>query len=208
MDGVLISCRSSWQLIHDELGTDNNEDLKAYIRGEIDDEEFIKRDVTKWMDKGIKTRSDLERILSKAPRTEGLLETISSLKGRVKTAIVSAGLDLIADQIARESGIEYVLANGLEVDDEGRLGGRGVVRVPLRDKGKPFIDLCELLGIDPKRAVAIGNSKFDVPMLKHAGLGISFNPIDEEIGRNSDVIVRGSMVGILPFISTTQQRRV
>jgi phosphoserine phosphatase len=207
MDGVLISCRSSWQMVHGELGTDNREDLEAYVRGEIDDGEFIRRDLAKWMERGIETRSDLEAILSKAPRAEGLLETIDSLRGRVKTAIVSAGLDIIAKQIAEESGIEYVLANGLEVDGDGRLVGRGIVKVPLRDKGKPFVDLCRSLSINPRRAVAIGNSSFDIPMFEQAGLGIALNPVDEEVERISDAIVRGSMVGILAHIFETQKRR-
>ena len=204
MDGVLISCISSWQIVHDELGTDNTEDLNAYVRGDIDDDEFIRRDVTRWMKKGIETRSDLERILSKAPRTEGLLETVNILKGKVKMAVVSAGLDLIADQIAKESGIEYVLANGLKVDEKGKLNGEGIVRVPLRDKGKPFTDLCRSLGVDPKRAVAIGDSRFDIPMLRRAGLGIAFNPVDEEVEKSSDIVVKGPITGILPFIFKTQ----
>ena len=208
MDGVLLSCRSSWQLIHDKLGTDNSDDLHAYIEGEIDDAEFIRRDVSRWLAKGARTKRDLEEMLSGAPRVDGLVETINSLRGRMKTAIVSAGLDLIADRIAHESGMDYVMANGLEFDDQEVLTGEGLVRVPLRDKGGPFLDLCGSVGIDPRRAVAIGNSRFDVPMLVEAGLGIAFNPVDDEIRENSDFVVVGTMTGILPILYEHGKRRI
>ena len=48
MDGVLVDTVSSWRFVHKYFSMDNQESVKAYIKGEIDDLEFIKKDVSKW----------------------------------------------------------------------------------------------------------------------------------------------------------------
>ena len=65
MDGVLTDIMSSWKYVHDYFGTCNDQSVDDYLKGEIDDLEFIRRDVSLWQknDKPV-TRDKLVEILS------------------------------------------------------------------------------------------------------------------------------------------------
>jgi len=120
MDGVLIEERSSWRLVHDALGTSNEDSFKAYMRAEIDDLEFMRRDIELWLRKGITSISQVEGILQGATMMRGVSECVRPLRrwGAV-LAIVSGGLDLLAERLGKEWGFSYVAANGLAADQEG-----------------------------------------------------------------------------------------
>ena len=51
-DGVLASNGSSWQSIHESFGTENKEMFARFVNSEIDDDEFMADDVSKWMARG------------------------------------------------------------------------------------------------------------------------------------------------------------
>ena len=193
MDGVLADTISSWKSIHDYFGTSNEQSVDDYLRGNIDDLEFIKRDISLWKTNGSLTTKDVvQNILFDTPLMEGAEECISFLrKNNIKTAIVSAGLDILAEKVAEELGIDYVFANGLKQDERGQLTGEGTLQVQLIYKDKNVKNLAEKLGIPLEKCAAIGNSCFDVPMFETAGLGIAFNPEDECVKKSADVIVEG-----------------
>jgi len=66
MDGVLVDAISSWKFIHDHYNMNNNASVEAYVKGEIDDAEFIRTDVNMWMkQKDPMTKTKLENLLSK-----------------------------------------------------------------------------------------------------------------------------------------------
>ena len=48
MDGVIANTISSWKYIHDYFGSTNERSVNEYLKGKIDDAEFIKRDVYLW----------------------------------------------------------------------------------------------------------------------------------------------------------------
>ena len=105
MDGVLIDVGSSWVMVHRHFGVENQAGLQAYLNGEFDDEEFIRRDVALWLAKQPKMRrEDFEHIFAKPPFMDGVRETIETLHAEgVETAIVSGGVNVIAEQIANLS---------------------------------------------------------------------------------------------------------
>jgi len=102
MDGVLTDTISSWKYIHEYFGCSNERSVDEYLRGKIDDMEFIKRDVTLWKEDGkLITRDRLVDILSNIPIMKGAKESISKLKeNKIYTVIVSAGLDILAERVA------------------------------------------------------------------------------------------------------------
>jgi len=193
MDGVLADSISSWKSIHDYFGTSNEKSVDDYLRGDIDDLEFIKKDVSLWRTNGsLTTKNVIQNILFDIPLMEGAEECISFLrKNNIKTAIVSAGLDILAEKVAEELGIDYVFANGIKQDETGKLTGEGTLQVQLIYKDKNVKDLAEKLNIPLEKCAAIGNSCFDVPMFETAGLGIAFNPEDECVKKSADVTVKG-----------------
>ena len=51
MDGVLVDYESSWTWVHDHFGVKSEESIKAFVKGEIDDMEFMRRDIALWLGK-------------------------------------------------------------------------------------------------------------------------------------------------------------
>ncbi|NLK25773.1 MAG: HAD-IB family phosphatase [Euryarchaeota archaeon] len=191
MDGVLVDYTSSWTWVHDHFKIDNEATLIDYIEGRIDDREFMRRDIGKWIKiKADIHRSDIERILEPVPIINGISETVKELhRHGAKAVIVSGGLDMTARRIAKNHGFDGYLANGLECDPKGMLTGEGVLRVDLTNKGKALRYFQDIYGVEETRTVAIGNSFVDVSMFSASGLSIAFNPIDDHVQKNADVVM-------------------
>ncbi len=209
MDGVLADCPSSWVHVHKHFKVSNDQSLYEYLRGEIDDLEFISRDIRLWMRKepGI-TADRIDELLSDVPLMPGARETIKQLRGAgFKTAIVSAGIDLLAERISRELSIDLHYANGFVTDAEGRLTGEGVLKVRLMDKGDAVTAAAHAVGADMKDIVSVGNSRYDIPMFERSSFGIAFYPSDPEVKKQADAVVKEKdLAGILKFIDTRARR--
>lgn len=203
MDGVLVDAVSSWVYVHRHFQVNNDHSLHAYLDGEIDDLEFIRRDISLWTKKEPAiTALSIEEILSKVPLMPGARETISTLRSRgVRTAIVSAGIDLLSKRIARELSMDLEFANGLVTDGHGRLSGEGILRVKLMEKGDAVAEAAEALGADLAETVAVGDSRYDVSMFERAGKGIAFQPVDDIVRERADAVVeKKDLTGILEHI--------
>jgi len=175
MDGVFIEERSSWKVIHKKYGIKNDDIVAAYRRGEIDDEEFLNKDIERWRNKGIKRR-DIEEIFNSIELTHGCKECLDYFKENGEIAIISGGIDVLAKRIAR-FGIKHVFANGIIYKNE--LPWKAILNVPLMAKGKILQQLMDDLGVKKEEVVVVGDTKYDVDMFKKAGIKIAFNPTDE-----------------------------
>jgi len=191
-DGVLADSDSSWEYVHKSFGVDNNASLAAYLRGEFDDSEFIRRDIRLWFRLfGRVHISKITGILDGVPLILGAPEAIGELRKRgIKTAIVSAGLKPLTSRVARTCGIDIDLSNGLETDSEGFLTGEGIVQVPLGGKGAVVRELIAKLGLRKDECAAIGDRVWDCLMFDEVGTRIAFNPADGEVGDSADVVIR------------------
>ena len=203
MDGVLVDYLSSWTWVHDRFGVSNEESVISFLDGEIDDLEFMRRDIALWL----RHRPDLrlpevEMELAKLPINPGIGVTVDALRERgMRAVIVSGGLDLIADKLARDYGFDAQWSNGLEACPDGRLTGEGVLRVELCNKRKALREAQERFGIGPERTAAVGNSSIDISLFQGSSLGIAFNPIDEDVVRGAHHVVRhASLSAVLPYL--------
>lgn len=203
MDGVLVNYSSSWSWINKELGIDNSSDFKAYLNKEIDDEEFMRRDIQRWMDKhpGI-TVDDVAKILENVPVINGIRKTVRRLHWfDIKCIIISGGLMATAARIAKECGFDAYIANDLDRDVDGFLTGDGISNVDLKDKGQYVVKFQEKYNTTKHRTFAIGNSFSDLPMFRECSFGIAFNPIDEKIVEGADAVVKSETIAdILPYV--------
>ncbi|MEF8873171.1 MAG: HAD-IB family phosphatase [Candidatus Thermoplasmatota archaeon] len=196
MDGVLVDAHSSWKWVHERFGVDNEASLKAYMNNEIDDLEFIRRDIELW--KSIEpniSKKDIVDMLSDAPLMDGFDECIPYLGENYITAVISGGLKPLAEMIG-EGHFDKILANDIE-ERSGELTGEGIVEVGLKKKGEAFERLIAETGIKRERCAAVGNSYIDVPMIEKAGLGIAFNPGDQKIREAADMIVEEKDLSLL-----------
>jgi phosphoserine phosphatase len=115
----------------------------------------------------------------------------------VKTAIVSAGLDILAERVAKDLGIDYVFANGIKSDERGFITGEGLLNVRLMHKDEAVKRLAKQSNVSHDKIAAVGNSCFDIPMFEICGLGIAFNPEDECVRTLADFVVEGKDLGKL-----------
>ncbi len=183
MDGTLVDVESSWAAIHHHFQDHNADGLREFLAGRIDDHEFIRTDIRIWWrhapDLSVE---DLERILAPVPLMPGAHELVDGVHALgARTVILSGGIDLLAHRIARELGIDLVLANGFRVTSDGRLTGEGIVRVPINGKEKVLEGLQHQLGIAPRETASIGNSEIDVGMFRRSRVGVAFLPADDVV---------------------------
>lgn len=191
MDGTLLDVASSWAEVHRFFGDTNTEALHLFLTDQIDDHEFLRRDLALWRrHRPHITEEDLVSILAPVPLMPGAHELFDALHAHgIRTAIVSGGLDVIAQRVGRELGIDRVLANGFVLDGHGRLTEEGIIRVPIKRKGDVVAGLQREFGLAIEECAAVGNSDIDVAMFDHCRIGVAFLPEDDHIRHRATHIV-------------------
>lgn len=191
LDGTLTRVGSVWEYLHRRFGTleEARVNAKLFFEGRITYSEWARLDVSLWKD--IPYR-DVMEALREIEYVSGAEEVVSTLRRlNVKTCIISAGLQELADIAAEKLGVDYAVANKLEVW-EGRLTGGVEVKVGLEDKGRILLELTEKEGIPRSLTAAVGDDLSDLPMFEEAGFSIAFNPKTESVARAADVVVEST----------------
>jgi len=89
--------------------------------------------------------------------------------------IVSSGVGLVAERVGQELGMDFALANELEVA-EGRFTGRVCVHVGLDEKLRRVRECADRFGLALSQVAFVGDHVNDVPVLEAVGLGIAYAP--------------------------------
>jgi len=186
LDGTLTPVDSLWRYLHDAFGTWERGRIAAerYRKGEISYTEWAESDAQCWT--GISVAA-LSEVLEKIPHRIGVGKVFDQLRrNSVKTAIVSAGLSVLADKSARELNADFVEANDLEVND-GVLTGGIRVRVSVTEKGKIIREIAAKALVKLEEVAVVGDRANDLPL--DDCLKIAFKPKDELARKRADVIV-------------------
>ena len=148
---------------------------ESAMRGEIDFKESFTRLVA--LLKGLDS-SVFEDIANKMPITEGVDRLMAVLKRcGYKIAILSGGFTYFGEFLQRKYGIDYVYANELEIDDNGKLTGRYVGEIVDGHRKAELLKLiAQVEKVNLAQTIAVGDGANDLPMLGQAGLGIAFHP--------------------------------
>ena len=98
----------------------------------------------------------------------------------LKTLLVSGGFTYFSDRVRTRLGLDFARANVLGLDN-GVLTGTLVAQpwgdiVDGAEKRRVVLEVCELMGIDPAQAIAVGDGANDLPMMGAVGLSIAFHP--------------------------------
>ncbi|MEM2873391.1 MAG: HAD-IB family phosphatase [Nitrososphaerales archaeon] len=198
LDGTLLVEKSSWNAIHEYFGTKSiaRQTFDLYCKGIIDYKEFMKRDIAAWP-KPLHI-SKISEILSNLNLREEAKEVVDAIHRRgVETAIVSAGISLLANSVAKKLNIKHVYANELCVDENGFLTGDGIMRVDLMFKHLALIELVESLGLSLRECITVDDSINDVKFLQIAGLGLYFG--NDDITSKLDIKTIKSLREILNY---------
>ena len=116
-----------------------------------------------------------ERTFARVTFTPGALELVEEAHGRGwKVGVVSGGFHEVADRIVAAAGIDYCLANRLEVEG-GKLTGRLASEVVTKERKLESLEAWAAeLGLCREQTVAMGDGANDIPMILAAGTGIAF----------------------------------
>ena len=119
--------------------------------------------------------SVFDRTFTRVTFTPGALELVRTAHERGwKVGVVSGGFHEVADRIVDAAGIDYCLANRLEVEDS-RLTGRLAAKIVTKERKLESLKAWAAeLGIPLSRTVAMGDGANDIPMIQAAGVGIAF----------------------------------
>lgn len=206
MDGTLVKETSCWETLHRYFQSNPKlvkRNMEDYLAGRISYCEWMRRDLLLWKRNDKYPHiSEVKRALKSYKIVEGAYESIKELKKRgYITAIVTGGLDILAEEIAWKLGIEYVYANGFKTDEDGYLTEHVKCVVDPCKKGRNLMDLSKKLNIPLSAFIAIGDTRFDLSMFRVVGLSIAFNPKDEIIEKNANIVIKSNtLLKILEYV--------
>ena len=152
---------------------------EAAMRGEITDyKDSLRRRVA--LLTGV-PESALQQVYETRLRLNPGVETFvqACQRSGLKTLLVSGGFTYFSERVRHRLGLDFARANSLGVYN-GRLTGTLNDR-PWGDicdgaeKRRVVPEVCELMGIAPARAIAVGDGANDLPMMSVAGLSICYH---------------------------------
>ena len=153
---------------------------EAAMRGEIADyKESLRQRVA--LLKGV-PESALHAVYSQHLQLNPGVETFvqACQRAGLKTLLVSGGFTFFSERVRTRLKLDFARANVLEIE-AGLLTGRLVDRpwgdiVDGTEKKRVLLEVCELMGVAPEQAIAVGDGANDLPMMGVAGLSIAYHP--------------------------------
>jgi len=169
------------------------------MRGEIDFKESFTERVA--LLKGLDS-SVMRDIAENLPMTEGVDRLMYVLKRYgYKIAILSGGFTYFGEYLQKRYGIDYVYANELEIDEDGKLTGKYLGEiVDGRRKAELLRLIAQVEKVDLAQTIAVGDGANDLPMLSEAGLGIAFHAKPRVVANAEQSINTIGIDGVLYFL--------
>ncbi len=146
---------------------------EAAMRGDLDFEGSLRERVALLAGLDASAIDDVRDKLVLAAGARTMVRTLKRLD--YEFAIVSGGFTQVTDALVDDLGIDYSMANTLEIE-HGKLTGR--VTGPVIDRAGKAAALerfAREAGVPLSQTVAIGDGANDLDMLQAAGLGIAYN---------------------------------
>lgn len=200
MDSTLIQTEVIDELaMRAGVGDKVKEITERAMRGEIDFKESFTERVA--LLKGLDS-SVMREIAENLPITEGVDRLMYVLKRYgYKIAILSGGFTYFGEYLQKRYGIDYVYANELEIDENGKLTGRYLGEiVDGRRKAELLKLIAQVEKVDIAQTIAVGDGANDLPMLSEAGLGIAFHAKPRVVANAQQAINTIGLDGVLYFL--------
>lgn len=147
---------------------------EAAMRGEIDFAASLKKRVA--LLKGLE-ESALQRVIDERFKLNpGVREWIATCQeNNIKTMVVSGGFTFFANYVQELLGLDYAVANTLEIAD-GKLTGQllGDI-VDAQRKADELVKHRDYLGLETNQTIAIGDGANDLKMMGVAEIGIAYH---------------------------------
>ena len=200
MDSTLIQTECIDELaIRAGVGDQVKAITESAMRGEIDFKESFTRRVA--LLKGLDV-SVMKDIAEHLPITEGADRLMEVLKRcGYKIAILSGGFTYFGEYLQRRWGIDYVYANELEIDENGKLTGRYVGEIVDGHRKAELLKLiAQVEKVNLAQTIAVGDGANDLPMIAESGLGIAFHAKPRVVATAKQSINTIGLDGVLYFL--------
>jgi phosphoserine phosphatase len=217
LDGTLKQARDPYVYLHKRLGTWEacQPALARGLAGELAYAEWLRLDVALW--KGV-SRAAMEAHFRENPYLPGAQETVRALKeAGVWIAVVSTGVNVHAEQVQADLGIDRVVCNEV-LFENGLATGEARSHIPEKGKGKIVARLQAELGVAPEECLAVGDGSLDVDMFRQVRVGVAVNPSSDAVRAAADLVLeepdlrpllprlKASMPGWIPARATSKER--
>jgi phosphoserine phosphatase len=200
MDSTLIQTECIDELaIRAGVGNQVKAITESAMRGEIDFKESFTRRVA--LLKGLDV-SVMKDIAEHLPITEGADRLMEVLKRcGYKIAILSGGFTYFGEHLQLRWGIDYVYANELEIDENGKLTGRYVGEIVDGHRKAELLKLiAQVEKVNLAQTIAVGDGANDLPMIAESGLGIAFHAKPRVVATAKQSINTIGLDGVLYFL--------
>ena len=200
MDSTLIQTECIDELAKRAgVGDKVSEITARAMRGEIDFKESFKERVA--LLKGLDA-SVMKDIAEHMPITEGTDRLMSVLKTcGYKMAILSGGFTYFGEYLQKKFGVDYVYANELEIDENGKLTGNYLGDIVDGHRKAELLKLiAQVEKVNLAQTIAVGDGVNDLPMISEAGLGIAFHAKPRVVANAQQSINTMGIDGILYFL--------
>ena len=200
MDSTLIQTECIDELaMHAGVGEQVKAITARAMRGELDFKESFTQRVAllKGLDVGV-----MKDIAEHLPITEGVDRLMGALKRYgYKIAILSGGFTYFGEYLQRRYGIDYMYANELEIDENGKLTGRYLGEVVDGNRKAELLKLiAQVEKVNLAQTIAVGDGANDLPMISEAGLGIAFHAKPRVVANAQQSINTIGLDGVLYFL--------
>jgi phosphoserine phosphatase len=199
LDGTLKQAPSPWQYLHEHLGLWEQALVhkRLFQDRKIDAAQWARMDAALWAGTEVSTIEDLFR---RDPYRPGARQVVAFLREHnVPTAIISSGLALHGELVARDLGIDRVWAIEL-VTRGGRLTGEVVLNLTEDSKKEPMCLVRREFGALPQECLAVGDGPADVDLFAQAGLSIAVCPLSESVRAAADVVLEDGDLHPIPTL--------
>ncbi|MFO7621874.1 MAG: bifunctional phosphoserine phosphatase/homoserine phosphotransferase ThrH [Bacteroidales bacterium] len=189
LEGVLVP--EVWINVARWTGID---ELKLTTRDIDDYNALMKRRLEILHQHGI-TINDIQKVISLLELMPGALDFINWLHKRAQLLVVSDTFREFADPLLEKMGWPFLFCHHLTINKEGYITDFHLRQPEAKMK------VVEALQSLNYQVIAIGDSYNDVTMLRKAEVGILFNPPQNVIDDNPDLMVVNSYLSLKKIVS-------
>jgi phosphoserine phosphatase len=196
LDGTLKQARDPYVYLHKRLGTWEacQPALARGLAGELLYDEWLRLDVALW--KGV-SRARMEALFRENPYLPGARETVQALKqAGVRIVVVSTGLNVHAELVQADLGIDRVVCNEV-LFENGLATGEARSNIPEKGKGQIVAQLQVELGVEQGECLAVGDGSLDTDMFTRVRMGVAVNPSSDAVRAAAHLVIEEPDLGPL-----------
>ncbi len=152
-------------------------------------------------------RKEFVEVARSTELSDGAVETVISLRKRgYRVGIVSDSYGIFTEIVRRRVFADFSVGNLLRFRDGAATGQVSIAPIFQHRQGCATHEICkwnvllhleERLGIPPARVLAVGDSGNDVCLLRHAAVGIAFEPKTDALASAARHVIHGDLRQVL-----------